>query len=122
MIFKEETREPVILDWARVSLGPAALDLADLLFVNAAPSDLDRVFSIYYETLTEHGVREYSELALHSELEGALLRKFLQHTLGIARWEPQSERGTRLLNTGLQRMMSTVSQWRERNPNLFDFQ
>lgn len=82
---------PVLLDWARLGWGPAALDLGSLLVSSVRPDDYDTVVGAYRR------VAEVTEEALR----GALLYRVITGTLGMVRWEPRSPRQARLKETSL---------------------
>jgi aminoglycoside phosphotransferase (APT) family kinase protein len=78
--------QPVLLDWAHPGWGPAAIDLAGLLVSSVPPEDFNAVIARYRSTaeVTDGAVR------------GAVLHRILLGTLGVAAWNPETERGHRL--------------------------
>jgi hypothetical protein len=120
VLFQRNTGQPVLLDWARVARGPAALDLADLLFFIGRPADFNQLFTAYLQALRGGGVHA-DETALHDALGGALLRKFISATCGVAHWQPASAREKAMIDVGLGRALDAVAMWRPRDPALFQF-
>jgi thiamine kinase-like enzyme len=111
----------VLLDWANVSQGPIALDLAELLFAIAPLPDFDATFTAYLEELHERGAATIDAATLTSQLGGALLRRFMRTTCGIAAWKPDPGRMERILDTELARTIEAVAFWETRDPALFRF-
>jgi thiamine kinase-like enzyme len=120
VLFEADSGRPVLLDWARVARGPAALDVARLLFTIARPEDEGEILAGYLEALRSRGVVA-DETALRRELGGALLLLVTTSTLGIVRWEPASERETAMIEVGVERARAAVARWRETEPELFRF-
>jgi fructosamine-3-kinase len=120
VLFQHDSGQPVLLDWARAARGPAALDLADLLFFIGRPADFNQLFTAYIQALRRGGVQA-DEAALHDALGGALFRKFISATCGVARWQPASAREAAMIAVGLRRALDAVAMWRQRDPALFQF-
>jgi len=121
VVFEGPSKDPVLLDWAKVAIGPAAIDLAEILFAIGPPEGRDRVLNTYLEALCEGGVTDFDEASLRHQLGGGLLRKFIVSTYGVARWQPDSEREEEMIDVSLQRTFRAVKDWRERDPDLFLF-
>jgi hypothetical protein len=109
----------VLLDWARVAQGPAALDLAELLFEMAPMTRVDWLIGVYVGEIHRRGIADSDESSLRQQLGGALLRKFIAATCGVARWEPHSEREQEIIETGLERMVRAIEIWERQDPELF---
>ncbi|MDJ0757127.1 MAG: aminoglycoside phosphotransferase family protein [Ardenticatenaceae bacterium] len=108
-------REPVLLDWSRCLVGPAAYNLADLLFVMCQEACFDEVLAAYVDSFTGRG-QSLDQAALIEQLGGALVWVFIRGTCGVARWEPSSEREKQLVNFGIQRLVEAVHFWTNRHP------
>lgn len=119
VVFDGGLEDPVLLDWARVAQGPAALDLAELLFAIAPIAELDRILDIYLDGLHQRGITELDEKSVRHQLGGALLRKVVSATCGVARWQPASEREREMIEAGLQRIMQAIETWRRQDSDLF---
>jgi aminoglycoside phosphotransferase (APT) family kinase protein len=119
VVFVGGTEHPVLLDWARVAQGPAALDLADLLFTMAPIEQAERILAVYLGEMHRRGVGNCDETALRHQLGGALLRKFINATCGVARWQPTSEREREMIELGLQRIEQAIKIWRVQDAELF---
>lgn len=113
-------QEPVLLDWSRCLVGPAAYNLADLLFVMCQEASFDEVLAAYVDAFTGWG-HPLDEAALIEQLDGALVWVFIRGTCGVARWQPSSEREKQLVEFGIQRLIEAVHFWTNRHPetNLF---
>ena len=120
VLFEADTGRPILLDWPQVANGPAALNVADLIFGIAPPAERDILLAVYLTELRNTGVNS-DEGSFRRQLGGALLRKFSVGTCGIARWDPASEREARLIDAGLQRICEAVAAWRLQDPDLFQF-
>lgn len=116
VVFEDGDR-PVILDWARAARGPAAVDLAQLLFDITPLRHFDETLRIYAEALGNRA----NVAELRHQLGGALLRKVIRETCGMAMWEPATDREGAILTTGLERNALTIQWWRARDPDLFRF-
>ena len=110
---------PVFLDWSRPVRGPAALNLAELLFDMTPLRNLDAVFRRYFATLEETSRYPLDRAALEQQLGGALLRKFATATCGVALWQPSTPREAQLIELGIRQASDAVAFWHERNPALF---
>lgn len=97
----------VLLDWAMVGRGPAAIDLAQVLFVIGEPGDRDPLMAAYLDGLSDHGIIVEREL-LAEQLAAAVLVLFVTWTCAIARWEPATERETQILDAGIERARRAV--------------
>ena len=113
VLFEGDTEHPVIIDWARVARGPAAIDLVELLF-SIAP-EWEPTLAVYVEELRRRGVT-ISVASLQRQIGGALLRRFISATCGISRWEPGSARERALVEVDQARVFRAVEEWRERDP------
>jgi len=112
VLFEGGVEHPVILDWARVARGPAAIDLVELLF-SMAP-EWESALAIYMEEMRRRGVA-VDEAMLHRTIGGALLRRFVSATCGISRWEPRSERERAIVTADQARVFRAVEEWNERH-------
>jgi len=113
VLFDGGAEHPVLLDWARVARGPAAIDLVELLF-SLAP-EWRPALAIYLEEMRRRGV-EVDEAMLHHTIGGALLRRFISATCGISRWEPGTERERAIVAVDQARVFRAVEGWREMDP------
>lgn len=111
VLFEGDAEHPVIIDWARVARGPAAVDLVELIF-SIAP-EWEPALNIYMEELRQRRV-EVDEPALHRQISGALLRRFISATCGITHFEPKSERERALVKVDQARVFRAVDQLRQR--------
>jgi thiamine kinase-like enzyme len=118
VLFAGGSDDAVVLDWARVARGPAALDLAELVFSMAPPVHFDLAVAAYLDELRRRGVSGPDEDALRLQLGGALLRMVVRGTCGISAWRPASPREWRILERSLERLDAAVEAWRERHPAL----
>jgi thiamine kinase-like enzyme len=116
----EDGERPVVLDWARAARGPAAIDLVELLLAMTPLRHFDDTFRIYTEGLRGHGI-EVDAVALRQQVGGALLRKLIRETCGVALWEPAGEREQAILRTTMERNAEAIEWWRARDPELFHF-
>jgi thiamine kinase-like enzyme len=119
VVFDGGTEFPVLLDWARVAQGPAALDLAALLFAMAPIAQFEHVLSVYLGEMHRRGIGNCDERSLRHQLGGALLRKFISATCGVAHWQPASERERKMIEVDLQRVVEAIEMWRRQDPDLF---
>lgn len=120
VVFVGGSDHPVLLDWARVARGPAALDLAELLFAIAPVEQLERTLGGYLGELLDRGISDMDERSLRHQLGGALLRKIVSATCGVARWEPASVREREMIDLGLHRITQAIKHWRRLDPELFE--
>lgn len=119
VVFEGPDRRPVVLDWARVAKGPAALDTVWLMFEVGRAGDMERTLDAYLAALeTRSGVRQ-DEAAWRGQLGGALLRRFQSWTLGLVMWEPTAEREKTMIENALRRVSAAAHAWREKDPDLF---
>jgi hypothetical protein len=119
VVFLGEERDPVLLDWARVARGPGVLDLAELVFEIAPLAERDRLLGVYGDGLRARGVAGLDAATLRHRLGGALLRKAIAATCGVARWMPASAREARMIELGLERVTYALEAWRPQDPGLF---
>jgi thiamine kinase-like enzyme len=119
VLFAGDPEGAVLLDWARVAQGPAAIDLAELLFAMTPLEEFDSTLAIYCGESRRHGVSGADEASLGHQLGGALLRKFIRETCGIAGWVPRSVREQAILESTLERIARAIAMWRTRDPELF---
>lgn len=121
VVWEGDRRHPVILDWARVAKGPAALDVVWLLLEIGRADDMDSALAAYLEALeARSGIRQ-DEAAWRRQLGGALLRRFQSWTLGMVRWEPTAEREKTMIENAFDRVSAAAHAWREKDPDLFRF-
>lgn len=110
--------EPVILDWARCRRGPVASDLAQVAFEIGPLDAANAVIDSYQAGLAGAGVT-VDAARIRSELGGALLAKAITDTLGIARWDPTTDRESALIDQAGPRLAAALRTWRRRDPPLF---
>lgn len=116
---------PVILDWARICRGPAALEIAELLFAVSSAEDADFVRSAYDVAfddcrssedcnLVSVGASDGTSVGAEPKLLGAaLVFFFITSTCGVARWTPSTKREEELIATGIDRAVRALSRYRE---------
>ena len=121
VLFVGEEEAPVLLDWARAAKGPAAIDVAELLFQMAPLAELDDLLLAYLRALERHGVVGPDERGLRRQLGGALLRMVVRCTCGIAPWHPELAREERIIDSTLARVARAVEYWRGVDEELFGF-
>jgi aminoglycoside phosphotransferase (APT) family kinase protein len=119
VVFDTDGR-PIILDWASCGRGPGVIDLAEVLFGMAEPSQRDAVIGSYVDALRSQE-RVVSDGDLIMWLGGALLRWFLFHTYGAARWIPHNDRQERMQRHDLEQVQRSLEEWREIDPGLFGY-
>ena len=119
-LFADEN-EPVLLDWSRPLRGPAALNVADLLFEMVPLALFDEVLEEYLQTFRQQSEREADRSAFERQLGGALLRKFALATCGVARWKPGSARQIEIIDRGVERASRAATFWAGRDTQLFSF-
>jgi len=112
--------DPVLIDWARVARGPAAIDVVELIFSMAPEGEWRSTLGIYVDELRRRGVA-IDDDSLHRQIGGALLRRFISATCGISRWEPDSERERQMVDTDLRRTLGGTKAWRGEEGGLFEF-
>ena len=110
---------PVILDWANCGRGPGVIDLAEVIFGMAGPDQRGPVIGSYLDALRSHG-QVVTDTDLVRWLGGALLRWFLFHTFGTARWIPATDRQERMQQDNLMRTQRSLEEWSEVDPGLFE--
>ncbi len=103
---------PVILDWARICRGPAALEIAELLFAVSSAEDADAARSAYDVTFDECRSSGASVGAEPKLLGAALVFFFVTSTCGVARWTPGTKREEDLIATGIDRAVRALSRYR----------
>jgi hypothetical protein len=118
VLFDGGPDRPVILDWARVSRGPAAIDLVELLFLLSP--DSESALAIYLEEMQRRGVAVEGP-ALHRQIGGALLRRFISATCGISRWDSPSERERKIIETDQRRVFRAIEEWGRQDSGLLQF-
>jgi hypothetical protein len=121
VMFDREPEHPILLDWASAAKGPAVFDLIELLYSMTPLGNLEPTFAVYLGALRQRGVTGVEEGSLRSQLGGALLRRVISSTCGIARWVPDSERERAMIPIALRRITDAVELWRTRDPELFQF-
>lgn len=120
VVFEGTDDSPALLDWTRVARGPVALDLAELLFSMAPLDEFAEVLGAYLDEMERHGVTGCYEDSLAAELGGALLRRVVRMTCGIAEWFPETERQQAILDTEMARTVKAVALWQMMDPELLD--
>ena len=120
LLFENET-EPVFLDWSRPIIGTPARNLVRLLLFMAPLLDFDDLFDCYLDGFNQVSNKPFPPKALEKQLGGELLRAFAISTCGIARWQPVTERGARMLGPGIKKAKEAVEFWQKRDPALFSF-
>jgi len=119
VLFEGTERTPVVLDWARVGRGPAVLDVGELVWSIAPSGGEAEVLEAYTRALAERGVPARPEGVWSRELGGALLRKSIRETCGVAGWEPALEREWRILEVTFERLDESLARWEGEDPELF---
>jgi thiamine kinase-like enzyme len=120
VMFEDRGTLPVILDWARVCRGPAALDLCELVFGMVEAGQVDAILNAYASEFDKNVLGVSYETTVAAGLTGALLRKFITSTCGIARWKPDSERKQKLIEAAISGVQTAILAWRERDPAGFN--
>ncbi len=121
VLFENGGASPIILDWARVCRGPAVLDLCEVIFGMVGSDKVDAVLTAYASQFDDNALGISFEANVAVGLTGALLRKFIASTCGIARWNPASEREQKLIDSSISAIQTSVLAWRERDPAGFEF-
>jgi len=111
---------PVILDWARAGHGPAILDLAEIAFLAGPPENAAEVADVWFAEVNADAPRIDRDTAERA-LTGAVLRFVVRSTLGVAAWNPVSEREARMITTAIERIHSAVRVRRAKDPEAFVF-
>ncbi|MEM8535150.1 MAG: phosphotransferase [Chloroflexota bacterium] len=119
MVFEQDTT-PVLLDWACCAQGPLVIDLVELLFGMIHIKDSNHILQIYLDTFDQCG-KPLERSIVHHQLGGAILRKFVASTCGMARWQPALPREEATIHTTIQRATQAVEYWYEQDPGLFAF-
>jgi Phosphotransferase enzyme family len=112
----EGSAHPVILDWARVCRGPAALDLCELVFGMVGVDKINAILTAYASEFDKNDLGVSYETTVAAGLTGALFRKFITSTCGIARWNPASDREQKLIEAAISGVQTSILAWRERDP------
>ncbi|GAB3402522.1 phosphotransferase family protein [Flindersiella endophytica] len=115
VVFDRRTGEPILLDWARVAIGPGVVDLAELLLA-ATPQAVDPMLSAYRDGLRAHGVPETGVDSVNSDIAAAVVVCLVRMTCGTARWQPASERETHILDANVERAQAAFELWHSRAP------
>jgi thiamine kinase-like enzyme len=116
IVFEPDVRA-VILDWARVARGPAALDLCDVMLM-VRPDDQPAILDLYVNRLRMRGV-DASDREMARGVAGAMLRKFIVCTSGLTAWYPPSPREERVLYNAMARAQEAVLAWKNQRPESF---
>ncbi len=109
---------PIILDWASCGRGPGVIDLAEAVFGMVAAGQRNSVIGAYLDALRSHD-RVVTDGDLIRWLGGALLRWFLFHTYGAARWIPHNDRQERMQQQDLETVQRAIEEWRTVDPGLY---
>lgn len=118
VMFDAATGEPIILDWSHTAVGPGCLDLAELVL--AAPNATDPLIDAYRAALSAHGVPDGDPRDRDAELAAAVVIALTRNTLGIAGWEPVSDRAAGMIDAALRRCETAWRTWSVRHPARFD--
>ena len=121
VMFEDCGTSPVILDWAQVCRGPAALDLCELAFGMVEADKIDAVLTAYASEFDKNDLSVSYETTIAKGLTGALLRKFIASTCGIVRWKPATEREQKLIDAAISDIQTSILAWRERDPAALNF-
>ncbi|WP_162453565.1 phosphotransferase [Phytoactinopolyspora mesophila] len=119
VVFDISTDEPILLDWALASRGPAVHDLAKVVFTVAEPADIDLVLDAYLNEVRRRGVDELDHATLIHHLEQALLLYAINDTYGKARWVPSTPREQQIIDTEISRVGLALEMWNRLRPGLF---
>lgn len=120
VLFDGSEAQPILLDWARTARGPAALDLADVIFALSQPGHTDEIVAAYLGALRVSGVSGPSEQEFRGHVGASMIMKFAAATCGVAHWQPASAREEAMIDAGLARAAGTAVEWRRREPELFE--
>lgn len=101
------TDEVVLLDWAMAARGPAAVDLAQALFVMGQGDDRAALLQAYLDRLEQQGV-VLARPGFEAQVVAAVIVLFVTWTCAIARWEPATAREARIIEIGITRAMEAV--------------
>lgn len=118
-IMFETPSQPVFLDWSRPTLGPPAINLADLLFGMIQLELFDPTIDTYLDSYNQIAMLPLDEKNLERQLGGAFLRRFAATTCGLARWHPVLPRVIKTIDRDLQRTSDSADFWIRRDPDLF---
>jgi thiamine kinase-like enzyme len=110
--------DPILLDWARAARGPAEVDLAEVLFGIVEPADRAAVRAEYERELRRRGVT-IDAAGADRRLAAGAIRHFLRGTLGVAAWQPRTDREERLIEVGIERARAALAWLEATNPGLF---
>jgi aminoglycoside phosphotransferase (APT) family kinase protein len=119
VMFRAGTGAPVLLDWARVARGPGVLDVIELIVSLEDTAEQDRVLDAYLARLNAGGVPGPDKELLREQLGGALLRKFISATCGVANWQPATPREAAMIEVGLDRVQRAIEGWEGHDAGLF---
>lgn len=108
-VITEPGGRAVVLDWARASRGPAALDLCDVMRTGR-PEDAPTIVNAYLAALRDRGAA-FDERAMRNGVTGAVLRKLLVCTYGVAMWDPPSDRELRVQHDAIVGGQELVLAW-----------
>lgn len=111
---------PVILDWARAGHGPAVLDLAEIAFLCGPPDHAEELMDVWFTEVNADEDRVDRDSAERA-LSGAVLRFIVRSTLGVAAWDPKSEREARMIANSIARIHDAVRVRRAQDPEAFVF-
>ncbi len=62
---------------------------------------------------------DLDDTSIRHQLGGALLRKFMNATCGVARWQPASVREEAMIQLELKRILLALAAWQQQDPELF---
>jgi thiamine kinase-like enzyme len=120
LLFEKQV-EPVFLDWNNPVKAAPAYNLVNLLFFMTSLENFDRVFDSYLGEFNELSGNSYTRWWLKRQLGSEFLRAFATSTCGVARWQPQSQRGTQMLEDRIRQINQAVGFWQRIDPDLFSF-
>ncbi len=118
MLF-EEGAKAVFIDWSRPLKGPASYNLAELLFQMTSLDNFDEVLATYLLEFNQQSNSDLKLEQLENQLTAEVLRLFTRTTFGIARWQPDSERGVQIIEHDLNNAIKIIEFWCRRNPDFF---
>ncbi len=118
VVFEQGT-EPVLLDWARCSRGPLAIDLYELLFTMGNPDDIEQTLRAYVSAFEAESREVIDVDRLRHELGGVFLRRFAIGTCGTALWNPTAPREIALIEDSIERMNRSLHYWNDHDQALF---
>lgn len=120
IIFEKQT-EPVLIDWSHPVKGAPAYNLVILLLFMTPLKYFGEITDCYLGEFRKHARSTLNRTKLEKQLGGEFLRSFTKATCGVARWQPESERGSQLLDASIRRLNSAANFWQSRDPTLFSF-